>query len=61
VEYRKAPLDAILGRFLKGMEGIERIRETFRTQTGKKYGPDFIDRGIEIGMKFYTTMTHSKR
>jgi hypothetical protein len=60
VEYRKAPLDAILGRFLKGMEGIERIRETFRTQTGKKYGPDFIDRGIEIGMKFYTTMTHSK-
>lgn len=60
VEYRKASLDAVLGRFLKGMEGIERIRETFRTQTGKIYGPDFIDRGIEIGMKFYTIMTHSK-
>ena len=52
VEYRKAPLDAVLERFPKGMEGIKRIRETFRTQTGKIYGPDFIDRGIEIGMKF---------
>lgn len=60
VEYRKAPLDAVLRRFLKGMEGIKRIRETFRTQTGKIYGPDFIDRGIEIGMKFYKTMTDSK-
>lgn len=60
VEYRKAPLDAVLERFLKGMEGIKRIRETFRTQTGKIYGPDFIDRGIEIGMKFYTIITQSK-
>jgi len=60
VEYRKAPLDAVLKRFLKGMEGIERIRDTFRTKTGKTYGPDFIDRGIEIGMKFYTIMLQSK-
>jgi hypothetical protein len=56
VEYRKASLDAVLTRFLKGMEGIKRIRDTFRTCTGKIYGPDFIDRGIEIGMKFYVTM-----
>ncbi len=60
VEYRKASLDALLTRFLKGMEGIKRIRETFRTQTGKIYGPDFIDRGIEIGMKFYTDILQSK-
>ena len=60
VEYRKASLDAVLKRFLKGMEGIERIRETFRTETGKTYGPDFIDRGIKIGMKFYTIMLQSK-
>ena len=60
VEYRKASLDAVLKRFLKGMEGIERIRETFRTVTGKTYGPDFIDRGIKIGMKFYTIMLQSK-
>ncbi len=60
VEYRKASLDAVLKRFLKGMEGIERIRETFRTVTGKTFGPDFIDRGIKIGMKFYTIMLQSK-
>jgi hypothetical protein len=60
VEYRKASLDAVLNRFLKGMEGIERIRETFRTETGKTYGPDFIDRGIKIGMKFYTIMLQLK-
>ena len=60
VEYRKASLDALLTRFLKGMEGIKRIRETFRTHTGKIYGPDFIDRGIEIGMKFYTDILQSK-
>lgn len=56
VEYRKASLDAVLARFLKGMEGIKRIRDTFRTRTGKIYGPDFIDRGIDIGMNFYVTM-----
>jgi hypothetical protein len=60
VEYRKVSLDAVLKRFLKGLEGIERIRDTFRTETGKTYGPDFIDRGIEIGMKFYTIMLQSK-
>ena len=60
VEYRKASLDALLARFLRGMEGIKRIRETFRTHTGKTYGPDFIDRGIEIGMKFYTDILQSK-
>jgi hypothetical protein len=60
VEYRKASLDAVLTRFLKGMEGIERIRNTFRTCTGKMYGPDFIDRGIEIGMKFYATILKKK-
>ena len=60
VEYRKVSLDAVLTRFIKGMEGIKRIRDTFRTCTGKIYGPDFIDRGIEIGMKFYATMLEKR-
>ena len=38
-------------RFPQSMEGIERIRSTFRTPTGKIYGPDFIDRGLEIGRR----------
>jgi hypothetical protein len=56
VEYRKVSLDILLKRFLNGMEGVRRIRDTFRTDTGRKYGPDFIDRGIEIGTEFYNTI-----
>jgi hypothetical protein len=54
---RNAPLAAVLPRFPKGMEALLRIRETFRTSTGKDYGPDFIDLGLEIGRRFYEEMT----
>ncbi len=43
----------LFARFPKSMEGIERIKETFRTHTGKVYGPDFIERGMEIGRRLY--------
>ena len=56
VEYRKISLDVLLKRFLQGMEGIKKIRDTFRTATGMTYGPDFIDRGIKIGLEFYNTI-----
>ena len=51
----------VLPRFLSGLEGIRQIRETFRTPTGKAYGPDFIDRGLEIGRRFYAEMTQTVR
>jgi hypothetical protein len=47
---RIAPL---IGRFPKGMEGIAEIKKTFRTETGKVYGPEFIDLGLKIGEKIY--------
>ena len=50
---RGIPLRALLPRFLPGMEGIRRIRESFRTATGREYGPDFIDRGLAIGQRLY--------
>jgi hypothetical protein len=40
-------------RFPRSMEGIVRIRDTFRTSIGRQYGPDFIDRGLEIGRRLY--------
>ncbi|HMK75226.1 MAG TPA: hypothetical protein VK568_03465 [Thermodesulfobacteriota bacterium] len=43
----------LIRRFPKGMEGISRIKETFRTETGKMYGPEFIELGLEIGVKIY--------
>jgi hypothetical protein len=35
------------------MESLERIRGTFRSPTGRRYGPEFIDIGIEIGWRLY--------
>jgi len=53
----RTSLKELLPRFSTGLESIRRIRETFRTSTGKVYGPDFIDRGLEIGRRFYTEIT----
>jgi hypothetical protein len=47
---RIAPL---IRRFPEGMEGISWIKETFRTGTGKIYGPEFIELGLRIGEKIY--------
>jgi hypothetical protein len=47
------PLSKFMARYPQGMEGLEKIKATFRTQTGKKYGPQFIDLGLAIGEKLY--------
>ena len=54
---RGIPLRSLLPRFLPGLEGVRKIRESFRTQTGRKYGPDFIDRGLTIGRRLYDELT----
>jgi hypothetical protein len=35
------------------MQSLSRIRETFRTATGRLYGPQFIDIGIAVGEELY--------
>lgn len=57
LEARKASLEVALPHFPKGMQALLRIRETFRTPTGRDYGPDFIDLGMEVGRRFYNEMT----
>jgi hypothetical protein len=42
--------------FPEKMDWIRRIKDTFRTQTGRKYGPEFIDLGIEMGSRIYQEM-----
>ena len=53
LERRNVPIRAVMGRYLEGMKGIEKIRSTFRSLTGQAYGPDFIDRGMEVGRRLY--------
>jgi hypothetical protein len=49
--------EALHRTFREKMKGIERIKETFRTDTGKRYGPEIIDQGITIGNVIYEEMT----
>jgi hypothetical protein len=49
----RARIVPLIRRFPMGMEGISGIKETFRTETGKIYGPEFIELGLKIGAKIY--------
>jgi hypothetical protein len=57
VEARNMLPEALHKTFREKMIGIERIKETFRTATGKRYGPEFIDQGVIIGNAIYKEMT----
>jgi hypothetical protein len=53
VSYYKAPLSAFLKHYPEGISGVAKIKSTFRSRTGKKYGPQFIDIGLAIGKEIY--------
>ncbi len=42
-------INTFMAHYPRGMAFLRKIRETFRTPTGKTYGPRFIDTGIAIG------------
>lgn len=46
-------LDAFMDHYPKGMALLKNIRGTFRSRTGRHYGPQFIDMGIAIGKELY--------
>lgn len=43
--------------FQEKMKGVEKIKETFRTETGRRYGPEFIEQGIRIGNVVYEELS----
>lgn len=59
----KVPLGDLLDHYRPSLEGIVRIKDTFRTRTGREYGPDFIDKGLEIGERVYLELkrTHARK
>jgi hypothetical protein len=52
----KVSLAALMDHYRPSLEGIGRIIGTFRTPTGREYGPDFIERGLEIGERLYAEL-----
>jgi hypothetical protein len=57
VSARNTPLESLHRNFREKMKGIERIKDTFRTATGKRYGPEFINQGLEIGNAIFAEMS----
>lgn len=54
--FSKVPVPEFAARYSDGLKTLVKIRETFRTRTGKKYGPRFIDTGIAIGRQLQWVM-----
>jgi len=49
----KIPVVKFMELYPGGMNIVAKIRPTFRTDTGKKYGPQFIDIGLAIGKELF--------
>ena len=47
------PIRVLLAHFPKGMKGVKKVASTFRSQTGKEFGPEFIEIGLEIGHRLH--------
>ncbi|MDA8099914.1 MAG: hypothetical protein M0042_09830 [Nitrospiraceae bacterium] len=56
VSNNNTPARNLYDVFPEKMQGIERIKNTFRTATGRQYGPEIIDQGITIGNAVYKEM-----
>lgn len=46
-------IQTIIKNYDRGIDGIIRIKSSFRTETGRHYGPEFIDAGLRIGEKIH--------
>lgn len=53
VSFLNPPLSKFMARYPQGMEGLKKIKATFRTTTGKEYGPQFLDLGLTIGKELH--------
>ena len=53
VTFSKTPVARFIEHYHQGMDKIAKIKDTFRSTTGKKYGPQFIDLGLAIGQELF--------
>lgn len=60
LSYRDIPVDVFIKHYPRGMEFLKKIKDTFRTSTGRQYGPGFIDLGVAIGDELYKELCGGK-
>lgn len=53
VAFADIPFAKFASHYSNGISALARIKDTFRTKTGMKYGPQFIDAGLAIGRQLY--------
>ena len=53
VSFSNIPIARFMDLYPEGMEKLAKIKGTFRTITGKKYGPQFIDIGLAVGQELF--------
>ncbi len=53
IAFFQTPLTEFVSIYPKAMQCLSRIKKTFRTHTGKIYGPRFIDTGLAIGCELF--------
>jgi hypothetical protein len=53
IEFADIPLSIFISHFPRGIATLKKIKTSFRTKTGMKYGPQFIDTGLAIGERLY--------
>lgn len=56
IAFANVPLSRFMVGYHGGLKAMERIKTSFRSRTGKKYGPQFIDLGVNIGEKLYAVI-----
>lgn len=55
-DYEEWCMKEILCKFPEGVQRIRAISNTFRTEVGKTFGPEFIELGLDLGNRLYTIL-----
>jgi hypothetical protein len=61
VAYLQVPIPDFLERYPAGLAKIAKIKETFRSETGRCYGPRFVDTGLALGRQLYEILERDFR
>jgi len=58
VSFANISLEVFMQKYPEAMKRLAGITDTFRTDTGKKYGPEFIAQGLKIGHNLLEYIQH---
>jgi hypothetical protein len=53
LRYTDPEFAEFVSRYPSGMRSLEKIKDSFRSRTGRKYGPQFIEFGLSIGKELF--------